>query len=567
MKNLSITKKLLVSPLIFAIALIFLSWLSYSGIQNTRSTMDELFNQNTAKVVKAIDIQQNLSAINGGIFRILSWASTNMTDQESLEKLRITLKTSIEKNQQNLKNLIEEHHFSVEEQKALAQISKLSGFYVTAANDVLDTAVSDASTAVIFMFEADDLYTEFNQAIADQVMHWRKAADDSFLHAIDTIDQTINLDGIIVVCVLIGVFIIALLVAASISRPVRAITQVMQTLAKGDLHVEVTGNDRKDEVGEMAGALSIFKDNLVEMDALRSTQEDERAKRREETRQQMMSLAENLENSVSSVITTIGEKTQDILNVATSKSSANAENETSQSMEVAQASQRTTSNADTVAAATEELASAITEIGQQVHQSTEIANQAVFKADSANEKINGLADAAQRIGEVVQLITDIAEQTNLLALNATIEAARAGDAGKGFAVVASEVKNLANQTAGATDEIAKQISQIQSATHEAVSAIQDISSTINQIDQIAGSIAASVEEQDATTRDIAANVQNVSRDAQAVAERIVSMTRNAAQSHSTAILVTWAAEDLKTPTQTLNLEVDGFLGSIRSNVS
>jgi len=565
MKNWSITKKLLVSPVIFAIALIFLSWLSYTGIQTTRSAMDELFNENTAKVVQAIDLQQNLSAINGGVFRMLSWASTNMTDEESLAKLRDSLQASIKKMQLDMKNLIETHHFDAEEKKAVDKLVEQSNYYATAAGDVVDTAATDASTAVIFMFEADDAYTEFNKSIGAQVVVWRASADKNFALAIDGIDKTIELDGYIVVGVLIGVFVVALLIASGISRPVRSITKAMQTLANGDLHVDIPADDRKDEVGEMAGALSIFKDNLLEMDTLRTSQETERRKQREENHRKMLSLASNLESSVSSVITSIGDKTSDILNVANANGNDNATDETSQSMEVAEASERTTTNADTVAAATDELAAAITKIGQQVHQSTDIANQAVSKATSANSKINGLADAAQRIGEVVQLITDIAEQTNLLALNATIEAARAGDAGKGFAVVASEVKNLANQTASATEEIAKQISQIQGATGEAVDAIQDISSTIHQIDQITATIAASVEEQDATTRDIATNVQNVSRDAQAVADRIVSMTRNAAKSHNTAILVTWAAEDLKEPTQLLNHEVDGFLGNIRSN--
>jgi len=564
MKNWSITKKLLVSPVIFAIALIFLSWLSYTGIQQTRSSMDVLFNDNTAKVVKAIALQQKLSAINGGVFRMLSWASTNMTDEESLAKLREELNTSLGKMQDDLKNLTDQHDFDAEEKKTVDKLTEISNSYVTAATDVIDTAASDASTAVIFMFEVDDLYTEYNKSISAQVVAWRATADDHFLLAINGIDKTIKLDGFIVVGVLIGVFVIALFIASGISRPVRSITKTMQTLAKGDLHVEVPAHDRTDEVGEMAAALSIFKDNLLEMDTLRTSQESERKKQRSENHQQMLSLASSLESSVSSVITSIGDKTGDILTVASAGGKDDATNDTSQSMEVAEASERTTTNADTVAAATDELAAAITEIGQQVHQSTEIANQAVSKASAANNKINDLAESAQRIGEVVKLITDVAEQTNLLALNATIEAARAGDAGKGFAVVASEVKNLANQTASATDEIAKQISHIQGATSEAVDAIQDISSTIHQIDQITATISASVEEQDATTRDIALNVQNVSRDAQAVADRIVSMTRNAAKSHNTAILVTWAAEDLKEPTELLNHEVESFLENIRS---
>ncbi|NVK17307.1 MAG: HAMP domain-containing protein [Methylocystaceae bacterium] len=564
MKNWSITKKLLVSPVIFTIALIFLSWLSYNGIQTIRTTMDELFNRNTAKVIAAIDFRQNLSEINGGMLRMIAWASTGLSEEATQTEQRETIAKQIVALNSQLKNFTERYRFDTEEKKAVDKLVELSGIYVKSAQDVLDAAQEDASMAAIFMFEVDDLFVQLNSAIGKQVVNWKASANDNFTMAMKAIDNTVSVNGTIVVAVLIGAFIIALMVATSISRPVRHMTRAMRALADGDLDVTIPAEGRRDEVGEMARALSVFKDNLAEMDTMRSNQEATRKQQEEANRQTMMDLANQLESSVSSVINSLGEKTGDILSVANSSGSEGSANDTSQSMEVAEASERTTTNADTVAAATHELSQAIAEIGQQVTLSTDIANQAVLKADAANVKINGLAEAAQRIGEVVKLITDIAEQTNLLALNATIEAARAGDAGKGFAVVASEVKNLANQTAKATDEIALQISQIQGATGEAVDAIADISNTIHQIDEIASSIASSVEQQNATTSEIAANVQNVSRDAQAVADRIVAMTRNAAKSHNTAIQVTWAAEDLKQPTDLLNQEVDGFLNNIRN---
>ncbi|WP_417840813.1 methyl-accepting chemotaxis protein [Terasakiella sp.] len=564
MKNWSITKKLLVSPVIFTIALIFLSWLSYSGIQTIRTSMDNLFNENTAKVVKALDFQESLSEVNGGLFRMISWTASNMTDEDSQKAMRESLKSSLNGLNIDLKVLIKKHDFQGEEKKSVDKIAALFEQYIVAATDVIDTAETDASMAVIYMFEADDLFSQVNQNVASQVENWREKADNQFENVNNSIDNTIRVDAIIVVVVLVVVFVVAIFIATSISRPVRGMTRAMQTLAKGDLSAEIPADERHDEVGEMADALSIFKDNLVEMENMRANQETERKQQEQANRQQMMELADHLENSVSSIISSIADKTGDILSVASSGGKENSETDTSQSMEVAEASERTTTNADTVAASTTQLSAAISEIGQQVTQSTDIANQAVTKASTANDKVNGLAEAAQRIGEVLGLITDIAEQTNLLALNATIEAARAGEAGKGFAVVASEVKNLANQTASATDEIASQISQIQDATGEAVEAIDDISQTIHQIDQIAAAIAASVEEQDATTRDIARNVQNVSDDAQAVADRIVAMTRSAAKSHNTAIQVTWAAEDLKGPTDQLNQEVRNFLATIRS---
>ncbi len=567
MKNWSITNKLLISPVVFTIALAFLAWLSYSGIQTIRQSMDELFNENTAKVIDAIDLQKSLGSINGGMLRMITWASTGLSDDESRQNEIQTLTAMLKTLKSDMGTLMKAHSFNGEEKKSLQKVLEISNIYISASEDVISTAADDPATAALFMFEVDDTFSQFNEAIGKLVVRWKASANDNFTLAMQAIDKTVSVNATIVIAVLVGVFVIALIIATSISRPIKVMTRAMQTLADGNLNAEIPSDERHDEVGEMRNALTIFKDNLVEMESMRASQETQREEQVERNRGQMMNLAEGLESSVSTVIENLGDKTDDILNVATSKGGANASADTSQSMEVAEASERTTTNADAVAAATQDLSNAIDDIGQQVTQSTNIANQAVHKAEAANDKINGLANAAQRIGEVVQLITDIAEQTNLLALNATIEAARAGDAGKGFAVVASEVKNLANQTSSATDEIATQISEIQGATGEAVDAIADISSTIHQIDEIASGIATSVEQQNATTTEIAQNVQNVSRDAQAVAERIVTMTRNAASSHNTAIQVTWAAEDLRKPTELLNQEVESFLGRLRNNVT
>ena len=243
---------------------------------------------------------------------------------------------------------------------------------------------------------------------------------------------------------------------------------------------------------------------------------------------------------------------------------ATAEETSSQSTTVAAAAEEATVNIQTVAAAAEELSSSITEISRQVAQSAQIAANAMVEADRTNQMVQSLAEAASKIGQVVKLINDIASQTNLLALNATIEAARAGDAGKGFAVVANEVKNLANQTGKATEEIASQISAVQSATRDAVSAIGGIATTIGQINHISGSIAAAVEEQGAATGEIARNVQQAAQGTSEVTETITRVNTAAAQTGDAARQVLGAASTLSRDSAQLETQVDRFVSQIRA---
>lgn len=273
-------------------------------------------------------------------------------------------------------------------------------------------------------------------------------------------------------------------------------------------------------------------------------------------------VADNFEKTMKGVVETVASAATE-LQASAKTMEGTAQSTSEKSTVVAAAAEEASTNVQTVASASEELSSSISEISRQVTQSTQIASSAVAEVDGANEKVKGLADSADKIGEVVAMITDIADQTNLLALNATIEAARAGEAGKGFAVVASEVKNLATQTAKATEEISMQIGDIQGATQEAVSVIGSIGGTISEMSEITSAIAAAVEEQGSATQEIARNVEQAASGTTEVTSNIVQVTEAAKETGESANQVLGAAGELSKQAEVMSGEMDKFVIEMR----
>ncbi|MEO5374852.1 MAG: cache domain-containing protein [Alphaproteobacteria bacterium] len=363
---------------------------------------------------------------------------------------------------------------------------------------------------------------------------------------------------IILVSALVSFFVVR-----NTMKLVAAMTTSMKRLAQGDRDTEVPGLDRGDEIGHMAGAVQVFKENAIKMDTLHAEQEQTKQHAERERRAYIMGLAGDFESKVKSVAAMVHTGAARIVTTAGAVGEKIGTGAAS-SMEVAEASERTLTNARSLSAAAEGLAQTVVGASQEVARSAEIASKAVRDAEHTNDIVRGLADAAQRIGDVVKLISAIASQTNLLALNATIEAARAGDAGKGFAVVASEVKNLASQTARATEDISTQVAAIQDTTQSAVDAILDISRTIGNISDIANTVATSIDEQRSATQEISERVEGLTQDAAMVSDRLVHVTQSSASSFGSAISVIWAARDLSRPAESLNKEVDTFLSTLRT---
>jgi methyl-accepting chemotaxis protein len=347
-----------------------------------------------------------------------------------------------------------------------------------------------------------------------------------------------------------------------VTKPIAGLTATMSRLASGDLDVEVGRANRHDEIGAMTGAVQIFKDALIakrEADAAVAMEQAARARRAELLEQATQSFREDVERL-----------TQTLSNAATEMEAAaqvmcrNADQTAAQSLTVSSTAEQMSANVQTVASASEELAVSIGAINEQIARSTDMTQRAAADAAETNTLVMGLADGAERIGTVTGLISGIATQTGLLALNATIEAARAGDAGRGFAVVAAEVKELATQTATATETIATQITAIQGETHRAVEAIQAIATTVMDLRSIAAGVAASMEEQGAVTQEIVRNVSQAADGTRAVATNITVVTQAAAETGTAAGQVLDAASQLTRQSEAFTAAVNTFLSTVRA---
>ncbi len=386
------------------------------------------------------------------------------------------------------------------------------------------------------------------------------------------------------VLVLVGT--VSVFVIRRMSTAVRGMTAAMTRLAAGELDVAVVTGQRRDEIGEMAKALQVFKQNAAERARLereqreaelrvaaeqRAAEERVAAERlagaaREDaaSKAAMHKMVGDFNDAVGKIIGTVSTAAARL--EVTADTLATAADRTQElSTVVAATAEQASANTQSVASATEEMTSSIEEISRQVRESSSIAGEAVQQAERTNARVNTLSTAAAKIGDVVKLITAVAEQTNLLALNATIEAARAGEAGRGFAVVASEVKALAAQTAKATDEIGAQITSMQTATQESVAAIKEIGGTIGRISNISAAIATAVEQQGAATREISRNVSQAAKGTAQIAANITDVNGGARETGAASAEVLASARTLSHESNQLKAEMDRFLESVRTD--
>ncbi|WP_205082858.1 methyl-accepting chemotaxis protein [Paracraurococcus ruber] len=355
----------------------------------------------------------------------------------------------------------------------------------------------------------------------------------------------------------------ALFAAARMAGTLGGLAGAMRRLAAGETGVAIPGRARQDEIGAMATALEQFRDGLMEKQRLEAAAAQERAARERRAAAMERHTAE-FSRSVAGVMASLGESASGMRDAARSMADSARQTE-GRATNTAGEADTAAANLATVASAAEELAVSVAEISRQVAQAAQVARDAVEAASATDARMKALSSGAERITDVVRLIGDIAGQTNLLALNATIEAARAGEAGKGFAVVAGEVKQLAAQTAKATEEVSSQITGMREATGDATAAMQAVAAAIGRMDEVAAAIAAAVEQQGAATREINVRVQSVSATTGVVAGAMQELSGVARDSGTVSGHVLEAAEAVSKQAGTLRSEVESFIELLRTD--
>jgi methyl-accepting chemotaxis protein len=561
-KNIGLSWKVQLAPAFLILVLVGVGGYALLALRSNQAAVDALVSGPVRESELANDLTTTTWTAHAKLYRLAATAA-NEKDDKKVAAVAKEASVAAGKISDALK-AVEDTQGGGLKVEAFEKLKAAVAGYLKQSKNAIEMADGDAGSALMFIKGAERNFADIEKLTDDLIARSSDSKDREIARAGMRLEQQqLTLMGVLLVVAFVGI-VFSFLIGRNISRPVVAMSKAMRELAVGNFDVQLPGLDRGDEVGQMAHAIEDFKVQAI------AKAERETAEREEKTRElaaarraELHNLAERFETAVGNIIENVGSASSELENSAIilTKSSAATQQ---LSTVVAAASEETSTNVQSVASSTEEMAGSINEIGRQVADSNRIANEAVDQAEKTDARIAQLSLAASRIGDVTKLITTIAEQTNLLALNATIEAARAGDAGRGFAVVAQEVKALAAQTAKATSEISTQIAGMQAATQDSVLAIKEISGTIGRVSEIAAAIAAAIEEQGAATQEIARNVQQAAIGSTQVATSIADVNRGAGDTGSASSQVLSSAQLLSNENKRLKAEVVKFLATVRA---
>jgi methyl-accepting chemotaxis protein len=559
--NLPIIAKLVLAPAVSILLLSLMVPMSLHAINSQSALLTRLTTVEADKHATSAALARALPEASNLLNRLIALRS-NSDDVEAGKRVSDTLDTALAQIAE-LVTRLGRFPLSGEERQVLDSMTKPLADFTTAAKLAAKMAQSDdAANAFITGNQSSKQYTAMmagvdalNRLDGEHMLADRNGADEL------AGEVRIGVLGVFAAG-LVAAVVVSLLLARLIGGSIKSLTRSMLQVAEGDVAVEIARTDQHDEVGEMARALEVFRANLIREQELHAAAERASAERDARTRR-VNELTATFDGHVGAVLTSVGEA--GAMMRETAASMANTARATSgRSTTVTEALRTASDNVQTVASASEQLAASVTEISSQVAHSTEVSRRAVAEGERTNRSVESLAATTAQIERIVSLINGIAGQTNLLALNATIEAARAGEAGKGFAVVASEVKTLANQTAKATEDIARQVTDMRRVSEEVAGTIGGIGATIEEMSRIATSIASAIEQQRAATAEIARNIHAVAAGTAEVTEQIEEVTRATHQTEAEAGQVETAAGALFTQSDRLRADVAQFLSGIRA---
>jgi len=560
--NLNIGTKLAVLPLIGVIAIAIVGVIGGRAIVSLSNGLEFAVSEAYPEVRDIGNIDRNVTKVHQTVYRLLSWSAAGV-DEDRMSSVNAELQSQITAARDAFTQMLADQNLPGPEREIAEGAAKLYEDYLAKIDQVLGMLDIEYTGALSFSWSAQSDYESLMATLAElrETAENRMdvASSDAMAAGMTAQNQTI----IASVVAVLAMVLISFAITRVIGVPVKRLTATMRELADGRADIDVPFTGRTDEMGSMAGAVEVFRQNAESLQEAERKRIEDEAKAAEEKRRTMQELAAEIETSVQGTATAVSAAIEQI-GASASAMLTNAERTDQQSENAYDASGKSSRNMGEISEAANSLAAAISQISNEIQESSRRAQAASEQALDADAKIRKLEEASVRIEDVAALIGNIAEQTNLLALNATIESARAGDAGKGFAVVANEVKNLASQTARSTEEIASEIANVRTETVLAVEAIQTIVASVNDVNGILKAIADAVLEQGTATGQISNSISEAAGYAETVSGGIGDVREIARATRESADSVGQATSELGRQMTGLSSSVDGLVARLRA---